>query len=99
MKKTTRKSNNFADALATNQHFAVLTKSGRVQILVKPSAKELRKRGKRGWQLFGTVDDQTDAAMVLDEIVKKAISEVEMTCGDSDRKKKKSKTKKGLAKD
>src|SRR5438270_8180356 len=74
MKKTTRKTKNFADALATEMHFAVLTKIGRVQILVKPTAKDLRKRGKRGWQLCGTVDYQTDAVAVLDELIKKAIS-------------------------
>ena len=99
MKKTNGKSKNFVDALATDLQFAVLTKRGRVQILVKPSAKELRKRGKRGWQLFGTVDDQTAAAAVLDEIVNKAISEVEMAAGDTDPKKKKPKTKKTRTKE
>jgi hypothetical protein len=94
MKKATRKNKNFADALATALQFAVLTKTGRVQILVKPSAKELRKRGKRGWKLFGTVDEQNETAAVLDEIVQQAISDVEMAAGDSQRKKKKAKTKK-----
>jgi hypothetical protein len=97
MKKITRKSKNFADALAKDLQFAVLTKSGRVQILVKPSPKELRKRGKRGWQLFGTVDDPANASAVLDDIVNKAISEVEITATNGTDKKKKSKTKKAFA--
>lgn len=93
MKKTTWKGKNFADALATDQQFAVLIKTGRVQILVRPSAKELRKRGKRGWQLFGTVDDPTDAAVILDEIVQKAIAEVDPVGRESNRKEKKPKAK------
>jgi hypothetical protein len=99
MKKTIRKTKNFADALATEMQFAVLTKTGRVQILVKPTAKELRKRGKRGWQLFGTVDYQTDAAVVLDELIKKAISEAEPASSNSDRKERKLKASKALAKE
>jgi hypothetical protein len=98
MKKTNSKSKNFADVLATKLQFAILTKTGRVQILVKPSAKELRKRGKRGWRLFGTIDDQNETAAVLDEIVQQAISDVEMTAVDAERKKKKAKTKKSPTK-
>jgi len=86
MKKSTRESNNFADALATDMQFAVLTKTGRVQILVGPSAKQLRKRGKRGWRLFGTVTEQADARRSLHEMMKKAISEVENEAGTSNRK-------------
>src|SRR5260370_8237657 len=73
MKKTNGKSKNFVDALATDLQFAVLTKRGRVQILVKPSAKELRKRGKRGWQLFVTLDDQTAAPPLHTHIFNKPI--------------------------
>jgi len=99
MKKTNGKSKNFVDALATDMQFAVLIKTGRVQILVKPSAKELRKRGRRGWKLFGTVDDQTRAAAALDEIIKKAILEVETAARDTDRKAKKLRAKKALTKE
>ncbi|HLJ93706.1 MAG TPA: hypothetical protein VKU02_11005 [Gemmataceae bacterium] len=94
MKKTSWKRKNFADVLATQLQFAVLTKPGRVQILVKPSAKELRKRGRRGWQLFGTVDHQRHAALLLDEIVKKSIAEVEPPPEEPERKEKKPKAKK-----
>ena len=94
MKKTISKIKNFADALATDLQFAVLTKPGRVQILVKPSAKELRRRGKRGWRLFGTVEDRTEAAVIVDELIKKAIAEVDPAAADGDRKEKKLKVKK-----
>jgi hypothetical protein len=77
MKKTSRKSNTFTDALAKKLQFAVLTKTGRIQILVKPKPKQLRKRGKRGWHLFGTVDQPTDSRRLLDEIVQKALSAAE----------------------
>src|SRR5207244_4391930 len=43
---------NFTDALAMNVRYAILTKKGRLEILVKPNAKQLRKRGKKGWHLF-----------------------------------------------
>jgi hypothetical protein len=91
MKKTTRKTNNFADALATDMQFAVLTKTGRIQILVQPTAKQLRKRGKRGWRLFGTVTDRTNAGPILDDIVRQAISEAETAVGATDNKEKKRK--------
>lgn len=77
MKKTSRRTNTFTDALAKKLQFAVLTKTGRIQILVKPKPKQLRKRGKRGWHLFGTVDQPTDSRQLLDEIVQKALSEAE----------------------
>jgi hypothetical protein len=89
MKKSSRQKNNFADVLATELQFAVLTKPGRVQILVHPSAKQLRKRGKRGWRLFGSVDDHLNSEKALDEIVKEALAEVENEEGDKNKKAKK----------
>jgi len=77
MEKTTRQTHNFADVLATELQFAVLTKPGRIQILVQPIAKQLRKRGKRGWRLFGSVDHSLNSVQALDEILKEAILEVE----------------------
>lgn len=91
MRKPAMRGNNFADALATEMAFAVLTKTGRIQVLIKPTAKQLRKRGKRGWQLFGVVDDQSDARKTLDNTLRRAIVEVEGADQASDRKKKKRK--------
>src|SRR5689334_20209807 len=85
MKKTSRKSNTFTDALAKELQFAVLTKTGRIQILVKPKPKQLRKRGKRGWHLFGTVDQQTDSRQLLDDIVQKALVAMEGVDGANGR--------------
>jgi hypothetical protein len=60
--------NDLADVVAImKMRYAVLTKKSRIEVLVKPTAKQLRKRGKRGWQLFCTIDCRTDAARLLEE--------------------------------
>ncbi len=99
MKKAARNTNNFTDALATEMQFAVLTKTGRIQILVRPTAKQLRKRGTRGWHLFGTVDVQADARQILDETLKRAIGEVEAEEGVADNKLKRMKARKATARE
>src|SRR5262249_39352559 len=68
----------FADVVAImTMRYAVLTKRSRIAVLVKPTAKQLRKRGKRGWQLFRTIDSQTDAARLLEESLQAALAEIE----------------------
>jgi hypothetical protein len=57
------------DALARDERYAVLTKPGRIQILVKPTAEQLRKRGSRGWHLFGTVDSHAGAPQWLNRML------------------------------
>jgi hypothetical protein len=99
MKETTRKTNNFADVLATELKFAVLTKPGRIQILIEPTPKQLRKRGKRGWQLFDTVDQQMNSRQLLDEILKRALLAMENANGATGRKAKKLKAAKAPAKE
>jgi hypothetical protein len=69
--------NNFADAVAMNVRYAVLTKKSRVEILVKPTAKQLRKRGKKGWHLFRAIDSQADALPLLEDGFKGALAEIE----------------------
>jgi hypothetical protein len=71
---------NYVDALETAPRFAVLTKPGRIEILVQPTAKGLRTRGKRGWRLFRTVDNRlSDAGHVLTEAIQQALQEMEST--------------------
>jgi hypothetical protein len=77
MKGDTQSVSHFTDALGRALHYAVLTKTGRVQILVKPTAKELRKRGKRAWQLFGTVEGDDRALATLAEMVQQAVQGME----------------------
>ena len=48
MKTKAKNPTNYVDALETEQRYVVLTKRGRIQILVQPAAKQLRKPGKRG---------------------------------------------------
>jgi hypothetical protein len=57
MKTKAKNHTNYVDALENEHLYAVLTKRGRIQILVQPTAKQLRKRGKRGWRLFSTVNN------------------------------------------
>jgi len=73
----TKKKHNYVDALATAMRYAVLTKESRIQILIRPTAKQLRKRGKRGWQLFATMGKDRNAQQVLEETVKQALHELE----------------------
>jgi hypothetical protein len=81
--------NNFTDVLAMNVRYAVLTKNGRIQILVKPTAKELRKRGQRGWHLFHTIDSQADAARLLEDSFQRALDEIESGGSSTNGKRKK----------
>lgn len=69
--------NNFTDVLAMSLRYALLTKQNRITILVKPTAKQLRKRGKKGWHLFGTIDSQTNAAHHLEDLFQRALAEIE----------------------
>jgi hypothetical protein len=89
--------NNFTDALAMNVRYAVLTKNGRIQILVKPTAKGLRKRGQKGWHLFHTIDSQADAARVLEDSFRRALKEIESGSSSTNGKRKKSLLPKALA--
>jgi hypothetical protein len=69
--------NNFADVLAMTVRYAVLTKDSRIEVLVKPTPKQLRKRGKKGWHLFRTIDSDSDAAHLLEESFRSAVAEIE----------------------
>ena len=96
MKNGLKNKNNFTDALAMDVRYAVLTKERRIQILIKPSAKQLRKRGKRGWHLFSTIDSGVDSASLLNDAVARALSEGEHRdepAATKERKDKSSKTK------
>jgi hypothetical protein len=81
MKTKGKNKHNYVDALENEHLYAVLTKQSRIQILVQPTVKELRKRGKRGWRLFGTVDgDLPDAGPILTVTIQRAIQELDSTC-------------------
>jgi hypothetical protein len=77
MKKHANGKANFADVLERDNRYVVLTKGARVQVLVEPSAKQLRRRGKRGWHLFSAVDHHDTAGHDLAEAVQKAVAEIE----------------------
>jgi hypothetical protein len=71
---------NYVDALETEHLYAVVTKRGRIQLLLQPTIKQLRKRGKRGWRLLSTVDHGfPDAKPILTVTIQGAIQEMENT--------------------
>jgi hypothetical protein len=80
MKTKAKNHTNYVDALENEQRYAVLTKRDRIQILIQPTAKQLRKRGKRGWRLFSTVNnDFADVSPTLMGPIQRAIQEIEST--------------------
>jgi hypothetical protein len=97
MKNGMKNKNNFTDVLGMDVRYAVLTKKRRVQILVKPSPRQLRKRGKKGWHLFSTVDSTPDAAQLLNEALAQAFAEAERISEPSSNKKSKDRSAKAEA--
>ena len=85
---------NFVDALEREHRYVVLTKTGRIQVLVRPTIKQLRKRGKRGWRLFGTVETSSEAGRALLETVQRALLETESTGEAAGNERTKAKNKK-----
>jgi hypothetical protein len=79
MEKRDKSGNNFVDALSKEHRYAVLTKTGRIQILLRPTVKQLRKRGKRGWHLYGTVDSSDGDGQTLLDTIQRAFRELEDT--------------------
>jgi hypothetical protein len=77
MKKHHKNGESYVDALERQNRYAVLTKDRRIQILVRPTTKQLRKRGQRGWQLYGTVENSSDASRALIDIVQRAVLDLE----------------------
>jgi hypothetical protein len=95
MKKSVKNRTNFVDALKTQHKYAVVTKSRRIQVLIQPTVKQLRRRGKRGWQLYGTVASNPDAGRTLLDTIQRAVLEMESTgeaAGNDGREVKPSKT-------
>jgi hypothetical protein len=81
MKTKGKNKHNYVDALENEHLYAVLTKQGRIQILVQSTVKHLRKRGKRGWRLLSTVDNGLpDADFILTETIQRAVQELDSTC-------------------
>jgi hypothetical protein len=72
------KGENFCDSLGKmSLRYVVLTKEDRVQILVNPTQKQLRKRGKRQWRLVQAIDGEPDARKTLQEIVMAVVHDME----------------------
>ncbi len=72
------KGNNFCDSLGKRSlRYAVLMKENRIQILVNPSTRQLRKRGKRQWHLVQAIDGDVDARQTLNDALQAALHDLD----------------------
>jgi DNA primase len=72
------KNNNFCDSLGKmSLRYAVLSKENRIQILVNPTPRQLRKRGKRQWQLVQAIDGEADARQMLQSALQAALQDLD----------------------
>jgi hypothetical protein len=90
MKKNAKNRNNSVDAQDGEDGYAVLTKTGRIQVLVQPTAKQLRRRGRRGWHLYGSVHTNNHAGKTLIGTIQRALREMQGTKPVSRKRKNKS---------
>jgi hypothetical protein len=68
------KGDNFCDSLGrTRLRYAVLSKDNRIQLLVNPTPKQLRQRGKRQWCLVQAIDGEPNAREILQQAIQSAL--------------------------
>jgi DNA invertase Pin-like site-specific DNA recombinase len=89
---------NWADVLDRKLDYAVLRKENRLQVLVRPTQKQLRRRGKRSWTVAAALDavDGNNGHAALPRGLQDAIMQTlrEMARADQDEKTKDKKAKK-----
>ena len=72
------KGDNYCDSLGMmHLRYAVLSKENRIQLLVNPTRKQLRERGKRQWRLVQAIDGDRNAAEFLQQAIESALRSVE----------------------
>lgn len=66
---------NWADVLNRKLDFVVLHKENRVQVLVRPTQKQMRRRGKRSWKVAAAIDalDETNGHASLPRALQDAV--------------------------
>ena len=52
---------NWADVLAKELDHVVLVKDNRMQVIVRPSRKQLRRRGQRGWSVVTAIETAAES--------------------------------------
>jgi hypothetical protein len=75
--------------------YAVLRKKGRILVLVNPADKELRRRGKRRWQLVAGAEFQSEALNTIEKTLDQIVAEVVQP--GKEKKEKKRKSERALA--
>lgn len=61
---------NFTDALGKDLTFVVLRKKNRLQVLYRPRKKQVRERGKKGWNLLAAIDhSEKEERQLLDRLL------------------------------
>lgn len=68
---------NWTDVLAREPAFVVLTRQNRLQIIVRPSRKQLRRRGQRGWDVAAAIDDDGGGGPVPPELREAVVQALE----------------------
>jgi hypothetical protein len=90
--------NNWADVLDQNLDYLVIRKANRLQVVVRPTTKQARRRGKRHWSLVEAIPaTAADGAIGLPDQLRDAIMQnlQEMASGHQPAKKDKQKKGKG----
>jgi hypothetical protein len=92
------RNNNWADVLDQNLDYLVIRKANRLQVVVRPTTKQARRRGKRHWSLVEAIPASgPDGAISLPDQLRDAIMQnlQEMASGHELGKKDKQKKGKG----
>lgn len=67
----------WCDALGEkNINFAVITKNNRVQIIIEPTEKQCRRRGKKNWEPFAMVNSDGNPYEIMLQHVQEAIQKI-----------------------
>ena len=96
MSKKAKHRDNAEPANDNPARYALLTKTNRLLIVLQPTAKELRRREKRGWQITCSFEKDTKTGKHLHDAVRAALVEMESCPGAKEPGHKKNKPKKFL---
>ncbi len=76
---------NFTAEADREYRYAVLSREGAVQILVRPTANDLRMYGEQGWDLVRAIENPLGAWLLLQETLRTAVPDPDARAADWDR--------------
>jgi hypothetical protein len=83
----------WTDVLAREPAFVVLVRQNRLQVIVRPGQKQLRRRGQRGWAVAAAIDAAAGGGPVPPELREAVVQALEALDGGPKGKKAGSKKK------